>query len=167
MPLLIVLAWVASLREADIYPTGPAVTLAQAPIYPVVALKARMEGFAMVEVWIGEDGAVLEVWSQGNNPLLAAAGRRAAEAWRFTSGTGAGVRCATLLFRFTLRPGGTVDAVQEVTSDSPHSMTVSTEPYPSVVTTIYDPLQSRPCLVTTEPWSTTFCERALAILPLQ
>jgi hypothetical protein len=126
-----------------------------------------MEGFAMVEVWIGEDGAVLEVSSQGNNPLLAAAGRRAAEVWRFTSAAGAGVRCATLLFRFTLRPGGTEDAILEVTPDSPHSMTVSTEPYPSVVTTIIDPMPMGPCLVSTEPWSTTFCERALAILPLQ
>ena len=167
MALGIALALTARFSGADFVPNGPAVRVAQPPVYAEVAIKARMEGQAVVDVTIDEEGCVVATEAQGTNPLIAGSGRRAAAAWEFAAEPGAGQRCATLVFRFRLVENDPPTAFSEIDSESPFELTVAEVHYPSNVNTIGCRLENYEHLVNTQPWSVTFSEKALSILPLR
>ena len=147
------------------FPSGPGVLRVEAAVYPEAALKARMYGLAVIDVTISGDGTVLSSFGLGTNPLLVGAARRAADGWRFTSSDTA-VRCATLVFYFRLTEETPPDAPPEFMVITPHSYLVTARQPPPITFTIYDPL-SQPCFISTEPWTVTYCDRALKVLPLQ
>jgi hypothetical protein len=147
------------------FPSGPGVLRVQAPSYPEAALKARMYGLAVIDVTISQDGTVASSFGFGTNPLLVGAARRAADGWRFTS-SDTGVRCATLVFYFRLTEDTPPDAPPEFVAITPHSYLVTVRQPPPITLTIYDPLPE-PCFISTEPWTVTYCDRALRVLPLK
>ena len=163
----LVLTLAAPFSGAEFVPDGPAVRVAQPPVYAEVAIKARMEGQAVVDVTIDEEGCVVATEAQGTNPLIAGSGRRAAAAWEFAAEPGAGERCATLVFRFRLVENDPPTAFSELDSDSPFSLTVAAVHYPNYVNTIGCRLENYQYLVDTQPWSVTFSEKVLSILPLR
>ena len=167
MALGLALALTARFRGADFVPNGPAVLRAQEPVYADAARKARMEGFSVVDLQIGEDGCVIQAEAQGTNPLLAGAGTRAAEEWLFAAEPGSGIRCATLVFEFVLNEAGSEEAFQAIDSTSPHSMRVAAVVQPANVVRIECNLENYERLVDADPWSTRFGAKILEILPLR
>ena len=157
----------ASLQPAvplDVYPSGPGVMTSLAPTYPEAARKARMYGYGSIDVVISEDGSVESCSGVGTNPLLVGAAQRAASQWKFTKSDRSGFRCATLLFEFRLEGEPADDGSSEVAVTTPYSLVLVAHPYPPVIRTIYDPMP-QPCFISFEPGNTTFCERALRLLP--
>ena len=73
---------------------------AVAPLYPPVAIQARLVGTTNVLVEIGDAGNVLTSVAQSGHPLFKAASLDAAKKWKFESGSGNAQ--ATLTFNFTL-----------------------------------------------------------------
>ena len=167
-PIALTLTLAALFNAAGFVPNGPAVMEALPPDYPEVAIKARMTGKAVVDVRIDEDGCVVGTESQGVNPLLAGAARRAAAGWRFVPGPGAGERCATLVFEFVLNRPDSRSFQPAIESASPHSLAVAGFDQPIEPTEVCRlPLNYYPLIVFDDPWSTRFYAKALDILPLR
>jgi protein TonB len=95
---------------APIRPGGiirePKKTFDVAPVYPVIAVRARVEGKVIVEAVINERGGVERVKVLGSVPLLDAAAVEAVKQWRYTptllNGTPVPV-LLTITINFTLR----------------------------------------------------------------
>jgi periplasmic protein TonB len=55
-----------------------------APVYPAIALQARVEGLVIISATIGVDGSVTDATVLSAKPLLAEAAVEAVRQWRFT-----------------------------------------------------------------------------------
>ena len=81
----------------------PAVVKAIAPVYPAIAVQARAEGKAAVEVKIDADGTVSDAHACSGPPLLLAVSRVAALRWRFSAvASGSKERIVQLTFVFRI-----------------------------------------------------------------
>lgn len=85
-----------------------------APVYPAVAISARISGTVIIEAVIGTDGSVRDAKVLRSIPLLDAAALAAVRQWRYTPTTLNGVPVAvvmTVSVRFELGGGHTETAV--------------------------------------------------------
>jgi hypothetical protein len=151
---------------AEVVPSGPPVVRYAPLAYPEAARKARMQGFAVVDLMIAPDGSGEIISSQGTNPLLVGAAERAAVLFRFQAQDGRVVRCATVLFRFELS-GPPSESTPEVKVLSPHEVVVVATPPPPLPTWGCRLPPSRPAFVSFGVGSTTIGEGALRLLPLE
>lgn len=67
------------------------------PTYPVTALRARVEGVVIVEVWVGVDGKVTDAKVLRGIPLLDRAALDAVRQWEYTPSTFSGTVIPSIL----------------------------------------------------------------------
>ena len=58
------------------------------PVYPSIALRARLKGSVRLQVKVTADGRPASIQVLGGNPLFAKAGVEAAEKWRWARAAG-------------------------------------------------------------------------------
>jgi protein TonB len=68
-----------------------------APIYPELAVEARVQGTVVIDCVIGEDGRVSAVTVLRGHPLLDPAAEEAVRQWRYTATLLNGVPVSVLL----------------------------------------------------------------------
>jgi TonB family protein len=97
--LVAFLFWGLSSARSQDHGSQPVVVGLDVPVYPPVAVSARLEGTVLISVFVSNGVVQKAEVNDGAQPLLAAAAKRNVLSWRFTPET---TRSVTVRFTFEL-----------------------------------------------------------------